>query len=125
MGVPTIGEFKNGRGEFFDTEPSGPNGRSILCRFVWTNTNTDTPHFEQSFSEDGGKTWEVNWITDQTRVSDGSGKAEVEGSLRNAAQRDGQHGFDFSYGTWKTHINRLHHPLPRSPTPVQYHQTPI
>jgi hypothetical protein len=33
MGVPTIG------GEFFDTEPSGPNGRSILCRFVWTNTN--------------------------------------------------------------------------------------
>jgi hypothetical protein len=65
MGVPTVGEFKNGRGEFFDTEPSGPNGRSILCRFVWTNTNTDTPHFEQSFSEDGGKTWEVNCITDQ------------------------------------------------------------
>lgn len=68
IGVPTIGEFKNGRGEFFDTEPSGPNGTSILCRFVWTNTDTDTPHFEQSFSEDGGKTWEVNWITDQTRV---------------------------------------------------------
>jgi hypothetical protein len=75
MGVPTIGEFKNGRGEFFDTEPSGPNGKSILCRFVWTNTNTDTPHFEQSFSEDGGKTWEVNWITDQTRVKDPSDKA--------------------------------------------------
>jgi hypothetical protein len=75
MGPPTIGEFKNGRGEFFDTEPSGPNGRSILCRFVWTNTNTDTPHFEQSFSEDGGKTWEVNWITDQTRVKDESVKA--------------------------------------------------
>ena len=74
MGVPTIGEFKNGRGEFFDTEPSGPNGKSILCRFVWTNTNTDTPHFEQSFSEDGGKTWEVNWITDQTRVKDESDK---------------------------------------------------
>jgi hypothetical protein len=74
MGPPTIGEFKNGRGEFFDTEPSGPNGRSILCRFVWTNTNTDTPHFEQSFSEDGGKTREVNWITDQTRVKDESDK---------------------------------------------------
>jgi hypothetical protein len=75
MGVPTIGEFKDGRGEFYDTEPSGPNGKSILCRFVWTNTNTDTPHFEQSFSEDGGKTWEVNWITDQTRVKDASDKA--------------------------------------------------
>ena len=70
MGVPTIGEFRNGRGEFFDTEPSGPNGKSILVRFVWSNTTTNVPHFEQSFSGDGGKTWEVNWITDQTRVSD-------------------------------------------------------
>ncbi len=75
MGPPTIGEFKNGRGEFFDTEPSGPNGRSILVRFIWSNTDTNTPHFEQSFSDDGGKTWEVNWITDQTRVSDESDKA--------------------------------------------------
>ena len=31
---------------------------------------TSSPHFEQSFSDDGGKTWEVNWITDQTRVTD-------------------------------------------------------
>ena len=75
MGAPTIGEFKNGRGEFFDTEPSGPNGRAILVRFIWSKTDTNSPHFEQSFSEDGGKTWEVNWITDQTRVSDEPGKA--------------------------------------------------
>jgi hypothetical protein len=75
MGPPTIGEFKNGRGEFFDTEPSGPDGRAILVRFVWSDTTTNTPHFEQSFSEDGGKTWEVNWITDQTRVNDESDKA--------------------------------------------------
>jgi hypothetical protein len=26
----------------------------------------NSPHFEQSFSDDGGKTWEVNWITGQT-----------------------------------------------------------
>jgi hypothetical protein len=75
MGPPTIGEFKNGRGEFFDTEPSGPDGRAILVRFVWSDTTTNTPHFEQSFSEDGGRTWEVNWITDQTRVNDESDKA--------------------------------------------------
>ena len=72
IGVPTIGEFKNGVGEFYDTEPSGPNGRHILLRFIWSKTNTASPHFEQSFSEDGGKTWEVNWITDQTRVSEAS-----------------------------------------------------
>ena len=75
IGLPTIGEFKNGRGEFFDTEPSGPNGRFILVRFIWSDTNTNKPHFEQSFSDDGGKTWEVNWITDHTRVPDESSKA--------------------------------------------------
>ena len=68
IGLPTIGEFKNGRGEFFATEPSGPNGRSILVRFVWSDITANSAHFEQSFSDDGGKTWEVNWITDQRRV---------------------------------------------------------
>jgi hypothetical protein len=24
-------------------------------------------HFEQAFSQDGGKTWEVNWVYDGTR----------------------------------------------------------
>jgi hypothetical protein len=75
IGVPTTGQFKDGRGEFYDTEPSGPNGRSVLVRFIWSKTDTDSPHFEQSFSEDGGKTWEVNWITDQVRVNDESGKS--------------------------------------------------
>jgi hypothetical protein len=74
IGVPTIGKFKNGQGEFFDTEPAGPNGRSVLVRFIWSNTATSMPHFEQSFSEDGGKTWEVNWITDQTRVAEDGDK---------------------------------------------------
>jgi hypothetical protein len=74
MGVPTIGKFQNGQGEFFDTEPAGPNGRTVLVRFIWSNTTTNMPHFEQSFSEDGGKTWEVNWITDQTRVGDDNDK---------------------------------------------------
>jgi len=70
---PQIGEFKNGQGEFFAQDTI--NGKTILIRFVWTNMNTNSPHFEQSFSDDGGKTWEVNWITDQTRVPDESDKA--------------------------------------------------
>ena len=61
---PQVGEFKNGRGEFFAQDTI--NGKTIFIRFEWTNMNT-TPHFEQSFSNDGGRTWEVNWITDQTR----------------------------------------------------------
>jgi hypothetical protein len=68
MDPPQIGEFKDGRGEFYAQDMF--NGKSILIRFLWTNLTTSTPHFEQSFSDDGGKTWEVNWITDQTRVSE-------------------------------------------------------
>ena len=71
IGMPTVGEFKDGVGEFYDHEEI--NGRMTLVRFLWTKTNSDSPHFEQSFSEDGGKTWEVNWITDQTRVGDAPG----------------------------------------------------
>jgi len=68
LGVPTIGSFdvKNGRGEFFDQE--AVNGRMVLLRYVWSDITSTSAHFEQSFSEDGGKTWEVNWITNQVRV---------------------------------------------------------
>lgn len=65
LGVPTMGEFRNGRGEFFDQEMY--NGRAILVRYVWSGISADCAHFEQSFSTDGGNSWEVNWITDQTR----------------------------------------------------------
>lgn len=66
MSQPTIGEFKNGRGEFYDQETY--NGRAILVRFVITEVSPDLCHFEQAFSDDGGKTWEVNWIAADTRI---------------------------------------------------------
>jgi hypothetical protein len=66
LGVPTVGEFKDGRGEFFDQETF--NGRMILVRNIWSDITADSCRFEQSFSDDGGKTWEVNWIAVDTRV---------------------------------------------------------
>jgi hypothetical protein len=69
MSQPTIGEFKNGRGEFFDQETL--NGRAILVRFVISDITPNSCRFEQAFSDDGGKTWEVNWIATDTRVQDG------------------------------------------------------
>jgi len=68
LGQPTIGEFKNGRGEFFDQETF--NGRAILVRFVISDITPNSCRFEQAFSDDGGKTWEVNWIATDTRVAD-------------------------------------------------------
>jgi hypothetical protein len=66
LSVPTIGEFKNGRGEFYDQEPF--NGRTILVRNVWSDITATSCHFEQAFSDDGGKTWEANWIALDTRM---------------------------------------------------------
>ena len=68
LGIPTVGEFKDGVGEFYDQEPI--DGHAILVRYVWSKITPNSAHFEQSFSDDGGKTWEVNWITDQTRIAD-------------------------------------------------------
>ena len=73
LSPPTIGEFKNGRGEFFNHETL--NGRAILVRFVISDITPDSCRFEQAFSDDGGKTWEVNWIATDTRVKDESDKA--------------------------------------------------
>jgi hypothetical protein len=63
---PTVGEFKNGRGEFYNQEDF--NGRAILTRFIISEITPDSCRFEQAFSDDGGKTWETNWIATDTRV---------------------------------------------------------
>jgi hypothetical protein len=68
LSVPTIGGFRNGRGEFFNQESL--DGRAILVRFVISDITPDSCRFEQAFSNDGGKTWEVNWIATDTRVKD-------------------------------------------------------
>ena len=67
LGVPTVGQFQNGRGEFYDQETF--NGRAILVRFVISDIAANSCHFEQAFSDDGGKHWEVNWIATDTRIN--------------------------------------------------------
>jgi|SRR5580692_82692 hypothetical protein len=54
------GAFKNGRGEFFDQETFG--GRAVYVRNVFFDITPRSYRFEQSFSVDGGKTWEPNWV---------------------------------------------------------------
>ena len=62
-----LGSFADGRGEFFDREDYG--GRSILVRFEVSVLTPTTCRFEQSFSSDGGKTWELNLIVNETLLS--------------------------------------------------------
>ena len=69
LSPPTIGEFRDGRGEFFSQETL--DGRAILVRFVVSDITPTSCRFEQAFSDDGGRTWEVNWVATDTRVKDG------------------------------------------------------
>ena len=68
MTYPLYGEFKDGHGEFIDQEPY--NGKMIFVRFRVSGITANTCRFEQSFSADGGKTWEVNFIVTETRMKE-------------------------------------------------------
>jgi hypothetical protein len=123
----TVGEFKNGRGEFFDMELI--NGRNTLVRNVWSDITPNSCHFEQAFSIDEGKTWEVNWITTDTRVSEDSAQQTSEAprtSLeQSSAEKDGQHDFDFEIGSWNIHLSRLQDRLAGSTTWVDFDGTSV
>jgi hypothetical protein len=54
LSQPTIGEFNNGRGEFFSQETL--NGRAILVRFVISDITPDSCRFEQAFSDAAART---------------------------------------------------------------------
>ena len=66
LSEPSVGEFRGRRGEFYSQEPFGE--RIILARFVIDVITPDSVRFEQAFSDDGGKRWEVNWIATDTRM---------------------------------------------------------
>ena len=63
---PVIGNFKNGIGTFEGDDTF--NGKPIIVRFTWSRITPTSAHWEQAFSPDKGKTWEVNWRMDFTRV---------------------------------------------------------
>ncbi|MFT3894018.1 MAG: hypothetical protein QM730_20505 [Anaerolineales bacterium] len=66
LDVPMIGSFNEGVGLFYSQEIF--EGRHIYSRFIWSKITTDSCQWEQAFSEDGGKTWETNWVMKFKRV---------------------------------------------------------
>jgi len=62
---PVIGQFTGNRGEFYNQDTY--KGRPIFVRYVWLNISPKSARMEQSWSADGGKTWEVNWICELSR----------------------------------------------------------
>jgi hypothetical protein len=64
---PVVGGFSDGVGEFYDQESF--RGRAILVRYRWEVVAPTRARMTQSFSDDGGKQWEPNWICELTRRS--------------------------------------------------------
>jgi hypothetical protein len=73
LSPPAIGEFKNGRGEFYDQEPY--NGKNIMVRLGVSDITPSSCRFDQAFSADGGRTWEVNLVVTETLVKGEQDKA--------------------------------------------------
>jgi hypothetical protein len=66
---PTVGRFTDdGHGEFYDEEEL--DGRPIRVRYLWSDITPTSAHFEQSFSANGGMTWEPNWVSTMTRIEE-------------------------------------------------------
>jgi hypothetical protein len=71
-----VGEFKNGRGEFYNQEML--DGGAIYVRFIFSDVSDEAFRLEQAFSADGGKTWQPNWIAKFAKVSEPGSARSVE-----------------------------------------------
>jgi hypothetical protein len=94
---PVLGKFDGDSGTFAGNDYL--RGKPIIMRFRWLDIHSARPHWEQAFSPDGGKTWEVNWENFFTRTS---AKASPMPRL-DSAPRD----WDFLVGTWQGRNRRL------------------
>ncbi len=62
LGPPIKGRFENGVGRFYSDDML--RRKPVRVRVTWTHDTPGTAHWEQAFSADGGKTWEINWTID-------------------------------------------------------------
>jgi len=65
---PVVGKFQDGVGTFFANDTF--NGRAVVVRFIWSEITPESAKWQQAFSEDGGKTWETNWVMEFHRVAE-------------------------------------------------------
>jgi hypothetical protein len=65
LGPPSVGRFENGRGEFRERERF--DGRTVYVQHVFSDITPASFRYTQSFSINGGRTWEKNWIAEFTR----------------------------------------------------------
>ena len=63
---PVVGRFEGDTGLFYGEEVM--EGRLTRVRFEWTRLGPDAARWQQAFSADAGKNWEVNWVMEFKRI---------------------------------------------------------
>ena len=66
---PVVGRFEDREGRFECDDVL--DGAAIRVRYDWKNIGPTSITWEQSFSFDGGATWDRNWIMESTRIGPG------------------------------------------------------
>ncbi len=67
LSPPVVGRFDGDTGRF-----EGPDqfaGRPIRVRYEWQRLGPDRARWQQSFSADGGRSWELNWSIEHRRLA--------------------------------------------------------
>lgn len=63
---PMRGVFSGGRGDFYGDDEH--EGRTVRAHFIWSHISADGWRWEQEYSDDGGRTWESNWVMEGSRA---------------------------------------------------------
>lgn len=61
-----VGSFHDGKGELFQQDTL--EGRSILVRATWSDITPRSHQYEEDYSPDGGKTWEMSFRAVKTKL---------------------------------------------------------
>ncbi|MFC5265974.1 hypothetical protein ACFPJ1_27990 [Kribbella qitaiheensis] len=88
------------------------DGKPILVSYSWSDIAETTAHWEQSFSDDGGETWEVNWTMDFTRRDTEPPRVDIAKPTSD---------FDFLVGEWDMANERR---KPALGEPAEWYEVP-
>lgn len=99
---PVRGAFQGSEGVFFGNDVH--NGASVTVRFRWHEIHSARPHWDQAYSTDGGKTWEINWRNYFTRTAR---KASPLPLIENEAPAAERNDWAFLEGRWSVRNRRL------------------
>ena len=96
---PVRGGFTGTEAEFFGSDVH--KGTPVTVRFRWHETASKRPWWDQAFSTDDRKTWEINWRNYFTRTSATATPIPLEGP-EDPAARD----WKFLVGRWRVKNRR-------------------